>query len=254
MVNMHAFFSTITLGPALIRWNQATYQLLSQQGPHGGLWTSLARGLSDWGLFPIAFAVVALFFFGRPADRARLDALAAAGAALLALFAGHELAAVLSEPPPAANVHALVVSAPNSFPNGAAALGAAAAGAFWVSGRRLLAWEALLLVLAAAWGTVVIGGGWPLDVVVGVGVGLLSGGLVGEIAMHLPRIRQLLAMVPLPSWLAVLAAVVAVAVGFALLEERTHLGMAGGPIAIGAVLMAALGVAWSQRPPWAQGV
>ncbi|MHB8312229.1 MAG: hypothetical protein ACYDD0_02860, partial [Candidatus Dormibacteria bacterium] len=65
---------------------------------------------------------------------------------------------------------------------------------------------------------------------------------------HLGRLGRLLALLPLPRWLAVPGAVVVVAVGFAVLEKATHLGIVVGPIVIGAVIMAVLGLVWPQRP------
>ncbi|MHB1527243.1 MAG: phosphatase PAP2 family protein [Candidatus Dormibacteria bacterium] len=248
---MQTLLSATPLGPAILRWNYAGYQVLARQGPHGGLWNSAAAALAEWGIFSLAFVLVALLFFGRTPERARLDALAAAAAAAVALQVNHLLGNLWYEPRPyLSHYHVPLLAAAahgNSFPSDHLAFGGAVVGALWVTRRRWLALASLLVMAGVGWARVVTGIHWPFDVLVGLALGLLVGAAVGAVALHLGRLGRLLALLPLPRWLAVPGAVVVVVVGFAVLEKATHLGIVVGPIVIGAVLMAALGLAWPRR-------
>lgn len=115
--------------------------------------------------------------------------------------------------------------------------------ALWVMRRRWLALASLVVMAGVGWARILTGIHWPLDVLVGLALGLVVGAIVGAIALQLGALGKLLAAVPLPRWLAVAGAVVVVALGFAVLEKATHLGLVAGPIGIGVVLMALLGIA-----------
>ena len=92
--------SAAPIAPAILRWNYAGYQVLAHQGPHGGAWNSAASALAEWGIFALAFCLVALLFFGHPPQSARLAALAGAAAAVVALFLNHLLGLLWYEPRP----------------------------------------------------------------------------------------------------------------------------------------------------------
>jgi len=119
----------------------------------------------------------------------------------------------------------------------------------WVTRRRWLALASLLVMAGVGWARILTGIHWPLDVLVGLALGLVVGAVVGAFALRLGALGKLLALIPLPRWLAVAGAVVVVALGFAVLEKATHLGIVAGPIVIGVVVMALLGIAWPQARP-----
>lgn len=249
---MPQILAAAPIAPAILRWNYAGYQVLAHQGPHGGLWNSAAGALAEWGIFALAFALVALLFFGHPPQSTRLHALAAAAAAVVALVLNHLLGLLWYEPRPylsAYHVPLLAAAARgNSFPSDHLAFGGAVVAALLVTRHRLLGWGSLLIVAGVGWARVLSGIHWPLDVLAGLGLGLVVGWVVGWVALHLPTLGRALAALKLPRWPWVVGAVVVVAVGFGALEKATHIGLVLGPIALGAVLMALLGALWSQTP------
>ena len=244
---MQTLLSATPLGPAILRWNYTGYQVLARQGPHGGLWNSAAAALAEWGIFALAFVLVALLFFGRPTERARLAAIAGAAAAGLALLLNHLAGDLWYEPRPyLSTYHVPLLAAAahgNSFPSDHLAFGGAVVAALWVMRRRWLALASLVVMAGVGWARILTGIHWPLDILVGLALGLVVGAIVGAIALQLGALGKLLAAIPLPRWLAVAGAVVVVALGFAVLEKATHLGLVVGPIGIGVVLMALLGIA-----------
>jgi membrane-associated phospholipid phosphatase len=137
----------------------------------------------------------------------------------------------------------------NSFPSDHLAFGGAVVACLWVTRRRWLALASLLVMAGVGWARILTGIHWPLDVLVGLALGLVVGAVVGAFALRLGALGKLLALIPLPRWLAVAGAVVVVALGFAVLEKATHLGIVAGPIVIGVVVMALLGIAWPQARP-----
>ncbi|MGA9775035.1 MAG: phosphatase PAP2 family protein [Candidatus Dormiibacterota bacterium] len=247
---MPQILSATPIAPAILRWNYAGYQVLARQGPHGGLWNSAASALAEWGIFSLAFVMVALLFFGSPPERARIDALAAAAASVVALLLNHLLGLVWYEPRPyLSTYHVPLLAAAahgNSFPSDHLAFGGAVVAALLATRHRVLGWTSLLIIAGVGWARVLTGIHWPLDVLAGLGLGLVVGSVAGWVAMHLPRLGHVLAGLRVSRWPAIAGAVVVVVVGFAVLEKATHIGLVVGPIALGAVLMAALGALWSQ--------
>ncbi len=241
-----------SLGPSVLHWNYAGYQVLAHQGPHGGAWNSTASALAEWGIFSLAFVLVALFFFGAPARRARIDSLAAAGAAVLALLLNHLAGTVWYEPRPyLSTYHVPLLAAAahgNSFPSDHMAFGGAVVATLLVTRRYRLGLAALLIMAGVGWARVLTGIHWPLDVSAGLAIGLAVGAVAGWVGLHLPRLGVWLAAIRLPRLLSIAAAVAVVAVGFAVLEKATHIGLVAGPIVLGAALMALLGLLWSQLP------
>ncbi len=113
---MPQILSATPIAPSILRWNYARYQVLARRGPHGGLWSSAASSLAEWGIFSLAFAMVALLFFGSPPERARIDAQAAAA-------------------------HG------SSFPSDHLAFGGAVVAALLVNRHRVVGWTSLLTFL-----------------------------------------------------------------------------------------------------------
>ncbi len=244
--------SAAPIAPAILRWNYAGYQVLAHQGPHGGLWNSAASALAEWGIFALAFGLVALLFFGHPPQAARLAALAAAAAAVVALVLNHLLGLLWYEPRPyLSSYHVPLLAAAahgNSFPSDHLAFAGAVVATLLMTRNRLLGWSSLLIAAGVGWARVLTGIHWPLDVLAGLGLGLVVGWVAGSVALRLPPLGRALAALKLPRGPRVAAAVVVVVVGFAVLEKATHIGIVAGPIALGAVLMAVLGAVWSQTP------
>ena len=249
---MFYVLSATPIAPAILRWNHAGYEVLAKQGPHGGLWNSAAAALAEWGIFSLAFVLVALFFLGSPSKRTRLEAAAAGAAAVVAFLVNHVLGLLWYEPRPylsSYHVPLLAVAARgNSFPSDHMAFGGAIVAALWVTRRRWLATLSLLIMAGVGWARVLAGIHWPLDVLAGLGLGLVAGTVVGAIAVSMPGVGELLEKVRVPRLVSVVLAVVVVAGGFVVLEERTHLGIVLGPVAIGAVAMAVFGLLWTQTP------
>ncbi len=247
---MNAILSATPISPAILRWNHAGYEVLAKQGPHGGLWNVAAASLAEWGIFSLAFVLVALLFFGSPTSSGRVDAIAGAVAAAVALLLNHVLGLLWYEPRPyLSSYHVPLLAAAahgNSFPSDHLAFGGAIVATLWVTRRRWLALVSLLIMAGVGWARVLAGIHWPLDVLAGLGLGLVVGAVIGTLAVSAPGLGTLLAKVKLPRLLAVVGAVVVVVVGFAVLEKATHIGLILGPIGIGAVLMAVLGALWSQ--------
>lgn len=211
-----------------------------------------AASLAEWGIFSLAFVLVALLFFGNPNDHARVDAIAAAVAAVVALVLNHVLGLLWYEPRPyLSSYHVPLLAAAahgNSFPSDHLAFGGAIVATLWVTRRRWLALLSLLIMAGVGWARVLAGVHWPLDVLAGLGLGLVVGAVIGTLAVSAPGLGNLLAKVRVPRLLAVVGAVVVVVIGFAVLEEDTHLGLVLGPIGIAALLMAIFGALWSQTP------
>lgn len=249
---MSPILSAAPIAPAILRWNYAGYEVLAHEGPHGGLWDPAASALAEWGIFALAFCLVALLFFGRPPQLARLVALAGAAAAVVALVLNHLLGKLWYEPRPyLSSYHVPLLAAAargNSFPSDHLAFAGAVAATLLVTRRRLLGWASLLIAAGVGWARVLSGIHWPLDVLAGLGLGLVVGWVAGWVALRLPFLGRLLAALRLPRWPRVASAVVVVAVGFAVLEQATHIGIVVGPLVLGAVLMAVLGAIWSQTP------
>jgi len=249
---MFSILAATPISPAILRWNYSGYEFLVRHGPHGGAWNAAAAALAEWGIFSLAFVLVALLFFGSPPERARPDAIAAAVAAVVALFLNHLLGLVWYEPRPyLSSYHVPLLAAAahgNSFPSDHLAFGGAVVATLFMTGRRWLSLLSLLVMAAVGWARVVAGIHWPLDVLAGLGLGLAVGVVIGTLALDLPRLGKLLGRVRMPRLLTVAGAVVVVAIGFGVLEKATHIGIVIGPIIIGAVIMAALGALWTQTP------
>ncbi len=249
---MFSILTATPISPAILRWNYSGYRFLAQHSPHGAVWHSAIAALAEWGIFSLAFVLVALLFFGSPPERARPDAIAAAVAAVVALLLNHLLGLVWYEPRPyLSSYHVPLLAAAahgNSFPSDHLAFGGAVVATLFVTRRRWLALLSLLVVAGVGWARVMAGIHWPLDVLAGLGLGLAVGLVIGILALDLPRVGKLLARIRPPRLVMVAGAVVVVAVGFGVLEKATHLGLVAGPILIGAVLMAALGALWTQTP------
>ena len=229
-------------------WNYSTYHILVTDGPHGGSWWVAATALAEWGVFPLAFMLVALFFFGETSRDARVAAVGAGVAVLVALVVNHVLGQVWFEPRPYLSQYHLPRLAPaahgNSFPSDHLAFAGAIVGSLWVTGRRPLAVVGAVLALGVGWARVVGGIHWPLDVIAGVGVGLASGALVGTALPRWPVVGRWLARLPLGPVLSVVGSVAVVGVGFTGLEIRSHLGVVGTEVAEGMIAMGGLGIAW----------
>ena len=249
---MFSVLSATPISPAILRWNYAGYEVLAKQGPHGGLWNSAAAALAEWGIFSLAFVLVALFFLGSPSKRTRLDALAAALAAVVALLINHVLGLLWYEPRPyLSKYHVPLLAAAahgNSFPSDHLAFGGAIVATLWVTRRRWLSLLSLLIMAGVGWARVLAGIHWPLDVLVGLGLGLVVGTILGGIAVSMPGVAELMEKVRVPRLVSVVLAVVVVVVGFAVLEKATHIGIVVGPIAIGAAVMLVFGALWTQTP------
>ncbi len=249
---MSFILSATPISPAILRWNYAGYQVLAKQGPHGGLWNSAAAALAEWGIFSLAFVLVALFFLGSPSKRTRLEAAAAAAAAVVALLLNRVLGLLWYEPRPyLSSYHVPLLAAAahgNSFPSDHMAFGGAIVAALWVTRRRWLSLLSLLVMAGVGWARVLAGIHWPLDILAGLGLGLVVGTVIGAIAVAMPGVGELLEKVRVPRLVSVALAVVVVVVGFVVLEKKTHLGIVLGPVAIGAVAMAVFGLLWTQTP------
>ncbi len=249
---MFSILSATPIAPSILRWNYAGYEVLAKQGPHGGDWNSAAAALAEWGIFSLAFVLVALFFLGSPSRRTRLEALAGAVAAVVALLINHVLGLLWYEPRPyLSSYHVPLLAAAahgNSFPSDHLAFGGAIVATLWVTQRRWLSLLSLLVMAGVGWARVLAGIHWPLDVLAGLGLGLVVGTVIGAIAYSMPGLGELLEKVRVPRVVSVLLAVVVVAVGFAVLEKATHIGIVLGPIAIGVVVMFVFGALWTQTP------
>ena len=249
---MFSILSATPIAPSILRWNYAGYEVLAKQGPHGGDWNSAAAALAEWGIFSLAFVLVALFFLGSPTRRTRLEALAGAVAAVVALLINHVLGLLWYEPRPyLSSYHVSLLAAAahgNSFPSDHLAFGGAIVATLWVTQRRWLSLLSLLVMAGVGWARVLAGIHWPLDVLAGLGLGLVVGTVIGAIAYSMPGLGELLEKVRVPRVVSVLLAVVVVAVGFAVLEKATHIGIVLGPIAIGVVVMFVFGALWTQTP------
>lgn len=253
---MSLLLSASPLGSGILNWNHAGYEVIARQGPHGGAWTPAAAALAEWGIFALAFTLVALLFFGRPVGGARAAAVAGAAAAVVALLVNHVVGLIWYEPRPyLSSFHVPLLAAAahgNSFPSDHLAFAGAVVGSLWVMGRRGLAAAGFLVAAGVAWARVLTGIHWPFDVIVGLAIGLAVGVLVGGIVAAIPAIGRWLASVKLSRLPALVGSVVVVAIGFVVLEKATHIGIVAGPVGIGVVLMVVLGMV-APRPQAAVG-
>ena len=230
-------------------WNYSVYHILTTAGPHGGSWWAAARALADWGVFPLAFMLVALFFFGDRVPDARLAAIGAGLAVLAALVVNQVLGHIWFEPRPFLSAYHVPRLAPashgNSFPSDHLAFAGAIVGALWMARRRQLAVVAAALAAGVGWARIVGGIHWPLDVMVGLAVGLISGAAVGTLLPRWGTAGRLLGRGRLGPVSGVVGSMIVVAVGFTGLELRGHLGLALTELTEGVVAIGALGIAWS---------
>jgi undecaprenyl-diphosphatase len=173
------------------------FQIINHAAGQYGLLDRLMRAVATYGpaLFVLPLAYL-WFFEGEEGKKATLLALASLGLALL--IAQIIVHVSFRERPPFAHpgeVRALIdISTDSSFPSDHATFSFAIAWVVWLKDRRL-GWPALGLGALIAFSRVFVGTHYPLDVIGGAVIGLVSGLLVWNLRRQLDPITSRIVLV-----------------------------------------------------------
>lgn len=157
----------------------ALFQMITA-GPDAPGWLVMLATFLASAVVPLVGAGLLLAWV---VGRGRLALLDAVAAALLGLGAVQVIGAVSYRPRPfelGQGLNLMQHLPENSFPSDHATLMFALAASLAMSGRRV-GWALFLLGAAVGWGRVYLGAHWPLDILGGLVLGLVSAALVRRI-------------------------------------------------------------------------
>ena len=172
------------------QWDAGAYRWVVTAAQHTpGPVDDAIRAFSDYGLGILAILMLRAWWRARPGDDRRMAAALAVPLAVTAAFLVNDvLKSLVAEQRPCLTLHITTTVEPCpgpgdwSFPSNHAAIASAAAVALLVADRRL-GLIALPVALALAASRVWIGVHYPHDVLVGVVVGALVGGVLTRAAL-----------------------------------------------------------------------